>query len=274
MRTSALPLALAALLLLPADAAARGRGPDDRPWGRGVLLPSIGAGASFSSYLSTVSIGLGASYFVANGLAFGLSVTDTVFIYSRGLRAEYPGIADQVTTNMVRVMPSLQYVFWRGRRFAPYVFGGAGPVFLNHGGGTVGEWSAGPGAFIGLGGPVFLDLGVGFSARFPKDKCDAAFYYSGPDAEGQVLDACSFRWGPRIGLVLAFGGGGRRQRAEAPPPERPAPRAWEEPAPPRDEPIPAVAEPLPPAEAAPPPEGADDAAPRRVSPHSPGSTAP
>ncbi len=248
MRAPALHLLLAASLLAPATAEARRR--DDRPWGRGVLLPSIGAGASFSSYLSTVSLGLGASYFVANGLAFGLSVSDTVFIYSRGLRTEYPGIADQVATNMVRVMPTLQYVFWRGHRFAPYVFGGVGPVFFNHGGGTVGEWTAGPGAFIGLGGPVYLDLGIGFSARFPIEKCNDAFYYDGPNAAGQVIDACSFRWGPRIGFVLAFGGGRRRAAAE-PPPEphhQPAPRTWEEPA---------IAEPppAPPAEpAAPGPE--------------------
>lgn len=239
MRALALHLLLATSLLAPATAEAGRR--DDRPWGRGVLLPSIGAGASFSSYLSTVSLGLGASYFVANGLAFGLSVSDTVFIYSRGLRTEYPGIADQVATNMVRVMPTLQYVFWRGHRFAPYVFGGVGPVFFNHGGGTVGEWTAGPGAFIGLGGPVYLDLGIGFSARFPIEKCNDAFYYDGPNAAGQVIDACSFRWGPRIGFVLAFGGG-RRRAAPEPPPEphdQPAPRTWEEPPPA------AVAEPTP-----------------------------
>ncbi|MEZ4454556.1 MAG: hypothetical protein R3B09_34205, partial [Nannocystaceae bacterium] len=180
------------------------------------------------------------NYFLANGFAVGLGLSDTIFIYSRSLRAEYPGIEDQVATNLFRVMPQLQYVFLRNRWFSPYAFAGVGPVFLNNGGGTVGEWNAGPGAYIGLGGPVFLDVGVGFSARFPQSKCDDAFTYMGAVA----LDACSFRWGPRIGFVLAFGAGRssaapRRQRS-APPPQptqtweepAPPPRTYEEPAPP------------------------------------------
>ena len=211
-----LPYAVA-LALLGVTSTADARPPDDgnRPWRRGILMPSVGLGAGFTSNLTQVHLGLGASYFVANGLAFGLGVSDTIFIFSQDFRATYPGIEDQVATNMVRIMPTARWVFWRNRWFSPYVFGGAGPVFLNHGGGTVGEWNAGPGAYIGLGGPVFLDLGVGFSARFPREKCDEAFYYNGPSAAGQVIDACSFRWGPRIGLVLAFGGGrssGRSRR--------------------------------------------------------------
>jgi len=230
-------------------------------------MPSVGLGGGFSANLTQLSIGLGASYFVANGLALGLSVTDTVFIFSQDFRAAYPGIEDQVATNMLRIMPSLRYVFWRNRRFSPYVHGGAGPVFLNHGGGMVGEWNAGPGAYIGLGGPVFLDLGVGFSARFPKETCDAGFYYNGPDAAGQVIDACSFRWGPRIGLVLAFGGSRasapRRSREERQPPQQ----TWEEPAievAPAPAPAPEAA-PVEPA-AAPAPEVAPTPAPETAAP--------
>ncbi|MEZ4382239.1 MAG: hypothetical protein R3A79_12885 [Nannocystaceae bacterium] len=253
-----LPLALAVAALgltSTADARAPHDG-GDRPWKRGILMPSVGLGAGFSSTLTQVQIGLGASYFVANGLAFGLNVSDTIFIFSQDFRATYPGIEDQVATNMLRVMPTARWVFWRNRWFSPYVFGGAGPVFLNHGGGTVGEWNAGPGAYIGLGGPVFLDLGVGFSARFPREKCDEAFYYNGPDAAGQVIDACSFRWGPRIGLVLAFGGGrsSRRARRRPAPPPEPAPaQTWEEE---QQPPPPTWVEPEPPAEPTPPPEPA------------------
>lgn len=222
-------LVCAALLAVPTTAEARPRR-DDRPWGRGILMPNLGVGAGFSSSLSVVSIGLGVNYFLANGFAVGLGLSDTIFIYSRSLRADFPGIEDQVSTNLFRVMPQLQYVFLRNRWFSPYAFAGVGPVFLNHGGGTVGEWTAGPGAYIGLGGPVYLDVGVGFSARFPQDKCNDAFVYNGQ----VVLDACSFRWGPRIGFVLAFGG-----RSSSSPPPRRAPRSspppqqtWEEPAPP------------------------------------------
>lgn len=247
MRGLSLAFTLAVLTMTAAPERAGARPSDDRPWGRGVLVPSLGFGASISPPVSTVSFGLGASYFVANGLGIGLGVSDTVLIFSRSFRATYPGVEDQVATNIVRVMPTLQYVFWRGYRFAPYVFGGAGPVFLNNGGGMVGEWTAGPGAFIRIGGPIFLDLGVGFSARFSKEKCDAAFTYDGPTASGQIIDACSFRWGPRIGLVIAFGGRRappQRQPAAAPPPSR----AWEEPASPPPgppQPVPIEAEPDP-----------------------------
>jgi len=248
MRGLSLTITLALLALTGAPERASARPDDDRPWGRGVLVPSLGLGASVSSPLSTVTFGLGASYFIANGLGIGLGVSDTVLIFSRSFRATYPGVEDQVATNIVRVMPTLQYVFWRGHRFAPYVFGGAGPVFLNNGGGMVGEWTAGPGAFIRIGGPIFLDLGVGFSSRFPRDKCDAAFTYEGPNASGQIIDACSFRWGPRIGLVIAFGG--RRAPAQRPPPAASPPphRTWEEPTPPprgAPQPVPIEEDPQP-----------------------------
>ena len=204
--------------------------PGERPWQRGIVMPSIGFGVGFQPSLTQLSLSIGGSYFVAKGLAIGLGVSDTVFIFSQDFRATYPGIEKQVATNMLRVMPSLRYVFWRNRRFSPYVQGGVGPVFLNHGGGTIGEWNAGPGAYIGLGGPVFLDLGVGFSARFPREACDRAFFYESPDVAGQVIDACSFRWGPRLGLVVALGTR-RRSRRRGRAPQRSVPPRTQEPAP-------------------------------------------
>lgn len=268
MRAIILALAgFAGIALWPEEAQAR-VDEKGRPFGKGTLQPSLGAGASFGGSLSVVSIGLGARYFVANGLGPGLTVSDTILIYGDSLRADYPGIATQTPTNIVRLLPNLQWIFVRTRWFSPYVIGGVGPVFYNHGGGTVGEWMAGGGAYIGLGGPVFVDLGVGFTGVFPQQKCEDAFYYRGPNVEGQVLDACSFTWGPRLGLTIAFGVGGdeggrskrrrRRDREETPPPRDPEPdRAWEPPPEPAPPPPPEPA-PAPAPEDGPPSDVADE----------------
>ncbi len=259
----AFAVSFAMLGVSTAEARETGETGGQRPWGRGIFMPSIGLGAGFQPSYTQLSLSIGGSYFVAKGLALGLGVSDTIFIFSQDFRATYPGIEKQVATNMLRVMPNLRYVFWRNRRFSPYVQGGVGPVFLNHGGGTIGEWNAGPGAYIGLGGPVFLDLGVGFSARFPRETCDRAFFYDSPDVAGQVIDACSFRWGPRLGLVVAFGGSrSSRRRRRVPPPQRSAPQVSE---PPVDEALPA-ANPVPAAEALPAAEPVPNALPAGNSP--------
>jgi hypothetical protein len=268
VRRALLPC-LCAGVLWPADAAARTdeRG---RPFARGTFQPSLGLGASFGGPLAVMHLGLGARYFVVHGLGPGLEVSDTILVYGPQTRAQFPGIERQLPTNIVRILPSLQWVFVRTRWFSPYVLGGAGPVFYNHGGGTVGEWMAGGGAFIGLGGPVFVDLGVGFSGVFPRETCRAAFTYQS-EAGGAELDACSFSWGPRLGLALAFGVGGdsgRRRKTRAPPP--PPERGWEapvpEPPPPASEPSP---EPPPAPELEEPPAGAPETAPAGEEPAPP-----
>lgn len=220
--------ALAAALVVPGPTSAAPP-PDDRPWQRGIVMPTVALGAGFGPDLTTLVFGAGVAYYVVNGLAFGVNLTDRVVIYHDSIKGRYPGIEDTVPTNEFRILPTVQYVFYRSRYFSPYAFGGVGPLFLNNGGGTIAEWVAGPGAYIGLGGPVFLDLGVTFGARFPIDDCEDAYLYAGPGDPVQV-DACGFGWGPRIGIVLAFGTGrSRRQKKSSPPPPpaNPAPREIE-----------------------------------------------
>lgn len=212
--TAAAVLASTAALAWPTDAAAAPR--DDRPWGRGVMRPTFGLSpwGLFNPDVASLSFGLGFNYFIINGLSLGLGVSDTIFIYRSAFKAQYPGIEDQLPTNMVELTPSLQYVFFRHRRFSPYVYSGVGPVFFNHGAGTHGQWVAGPGVYINVAGPLYASLGVGFSGMFPGGRCNDALTYR-PESAGTggslLLDLCSFRWGPQIGFAVAFGGGGRRE---------------------------------------------------------------
>lgn len=231
-----------------------------RPWARGTIRPSFGFGFGYSSDLVSLGFGLGASYYVIDGLSFGLSLSDQILIYSSDLKASLPGVENQIPTNAFRITPSAQYVFFRRPRFSPYVQAGIGPTFFNNDNGTFGHWNAGPGAYIWLAGPVYLDVGVNFSGMFPTGQCNDAFSYqpSGGEAFRVFDDYCAFRWGPRLGIVLAFGGGrrseprSRRPRGRATPTEAPPPN-------PMREPEPAVVVP-PPAEA-PPAEAQDIATP-------------
>lgn len=181
----------------------------------------------FNQDVASLSFGLGFNYFIVNGLSLGLGVSDTIFIYRSAFKAQYPGIETQLPTNMLEVTPTLQYVFFRSRRFSPYVYGGVGPVFFNHGAGTHGQWVAGPGVYINVSGPLYVSLGVGFSGLFPGGRCNEALTYKPQDPTGQglLLDLCSFRWGPQVGVVLAFGSGRQRERRPPPREREPAPPA-------------------------------------------------
>ncbi len=223
--------AVAGVLLAPAQASAA---PDEqgRPWARGTVVPSFGLGFGYSQDLVSLSFGLGGSYFIADGFSLGLHLDDEILLYSKSLKGELPDLENQIPTNVFSLTPVFQWVFLRRPRFSPYIFGGLGPVFFNNDSGVFGHWTAGPGAYVGLGGPVWLDLGVGFSGLFPTQSCNDAFVYE-PGGQGSglepipVLDYCSFRWGPRLGLVLALGGGrsGTADRAPAPDPFQAPPLA-------------------------------------------------
>lgn len=200
-----------------------------RPWARHTVVPNFGFGFGYSQDLVSLSFGLGASYFVAHGFSLGLHVDDEILIYSKSLKSDLPDLEHQVPTNVFSLTPVAQWVFLRRPRFSPYVFAGLGPVFFNNDNGVFGQWTAGPGAYIGVGGPVWIDVGVGFSGLFPTQQCNERFEFQ-PAAPGAdpvpVFDYCSFRWGPRLGLVLALGGSrrqttGREKPADPflPPPE-------------------------------------------------------
>ncbi|MEM9455569.1 MAG: hypothetical protein AAGF11_15415 [Myxococcota bacterium] len=203
---------LAAAITLVGPRSAQAASSDDRPWGKGTLVPTFGLGAGgFFSDLAYVGFGLGFNYYLINGLSAGLSLSDTILIYRSSLKAQYPGIERELPTNIFDITPTLQYVFFRSRRFSPYVYSGVGPVFFNHGAGTHGQWVAGPGVFFNVAGPVYLNVSVAFSGMFPAQRCRDALTYDSSAGPVQ-LDLCSFQWGPQIGAVLAFGGRRAQQR--------------------------------------------------------------
>lgn len=268
-----------AIAMTPTDAAAKD---DDRgrPWGRRTVLPTFGFGVGIGRDFTSLGFGLGASYFVAHGFAVGLSLTDSVLILKDSLKSEFPGVNKQIPTNVFSLTPTLQYVFFRSRWFSPYVHAGVGPAFFNNQRGTVGAWLAGPGAFIGIGGPVYLNIGVDFFGKFPIGKCNRAYTYESAQESVQFQGFCSFGWSPNIGIVVAFGGGGRSRRARpsSPPPDNPLPEdelvepppppvETIEPPPPSDAPVDA---PIEEPEVPPPTEPPAEPSPEPVGPPPPG----
>jgi hypothetical protein len=242
-----------------------------RPWARGTWTIAFGPGLGFGSDVTHLHLGVGGRYFVVNGFALGLTLSDTILIYSRSLKDEHPDIQKRLPTNVFRLVPHVQYVFFRNKWFSPYVLAGVGPAFMNHGSGTHGYWRAMPGAYIGLGrSGLFLDIGIQFDGMFPVERCLDAIT---DDVSGRYpAGLCTFGWGPHIGLVGAFGGRGqsRRSKSTAPPPSNPLPPEVEpppEPAPVEPtpvepvEPAPSEAAPAEPVPSEPPPPAAEDAPP-------------
>ena len=262
----ALPLLAVSLAAPPAHArppkprtSRRGRALDTPgPFGRGTLLPSLALGGTFSSSFSVLRFGAGLTYFFLYGLGLGLSLDDTVTIYGKGIRADFPGIEKQVPTNVLLLTPSVTWVFVRRPRFSPYVSAGVGPVFFNNGGGVQGRWVASGGAYIGLGERAFLSLGVTFSSMFPARACRDAFDYTDPSGNtGRIFRTtpCNFAWGPTIGLGFSFGSGRRRVHSTPRPAPAPAAPAAPDPAPAPPPPVePPPAELPPPADPPPPVE--------------------
>ena len=225
--------AAVATSLASPDAAAK----DDergRPWARGTWGVSPILGFGISRDLIPLTFGVGGSYFVANGLALGLSVQDTVLIYTSSFKSRFPDVENQIPTNSVYITPTARYIFYRNHRFSPYVFGGIGPVFFNHGGGTRGFWMAGPAVLIGVGGPIYLNLGITFSGIFPSNKCLESFEYQPPDTPGTVVQfdlGCGFGWGPSIGVTIAPRGPAKPRRRRNERRDREEPDTFDEPAP-------------------------------------------
>ncbi len=188
---------------------------DPHPWSRGTLAPGVAVGVGRgSSDITRLSFGVGLDWFAGRGFSLGLSVHDELLVYSSSIRGRLPNVEDQLPTNVIYVIPTVRWVFFRRFRFSPYVFAGIGPAFLNNDAGIIGHWQAGPSAYVGLVGNLFLDLGVVFSGGFPGRQCNAAFLYQPPESNaGAVqLPECEFSWAPKIGLAYAFGFGGASER--------------------------------------------------------------
>jgi hypothetical protein len=181
-----------------------------RPFARGTVIPRLGVGFGFSPDLISIGWGVGAGYFVVNGLEIGASVSGTHLLWDQDLKATYPGIQDKLPGTLIEITPQLRYVFYRNQWFSPYAFAGVGPTFLtnNAPAPTIGHWTAGPGVFIGLGRYVFLDLAIRFSGRFPNDTCTDAFTDAFETSEGpvelEIQGQCGFSWGPAIGIGFSF----------------------------------------------------------------------
>jgi hypothetical protein len=209
--------AVAAVAVVAWPAAAAAEPSEDTPFGPGVttLELDLSSWGLFDPNLTSLAFSLGSKRYLLGGFAVGLSLADTIVFYRDAFEARHPGIAAQLPTNILEITPLVQYVFFRSRWFSPYVYGGVGPVFFNHGGGTHGQWSGGPGVYVHVRGPIFASLGVGFSGLFPSGRCNDALVYqpSGSEAPGVPVDLCSFRWGPQLGVTLAFGGRGRERRS-------------------------------------------------------------
>jgi hypothetical protein len=203
--------ALVVAIAGPRDAVAADR---PLPWSRGTLAPGVALGVGPGSDITSLSFGVGLDYFVSRGFSLGLTFSDELLIYSSSTRGRLPSIEDQLPTNIFYIVPTARWVFFRRFRFSPYVFAGIGPAFFNNDNGIVGHWQAGPSAYIGLVGGLFLDLGVVFSGKFPASRCDRAFVYRPPEASaGPVqLSECAFSWAPKIGIAYAFGFGEQRER--------------------------------------------------------------
>jgi hypothetical protein len=185
------------------------------PWSRGTLAPGVAIEVSPGRDVTSLSVGVGLDYFVGRGFSLGLTFSDEVLVYSSSIRGRLPNIEKQLPTNIFYVVPTARWVFFRRFRFSPYVFAGIGPAVLNNGNGILGHWQAGPSAYIGLVGGLFLDVGVVFSGHFPAAGCDERFAYRPPEPSGVPVQVgeCAFSWAPKIGLAYAFGFGKQRERA-------------------------------------------------------------
>jgi hypothetical protein len=203
-----LELGLLGLLLVAAPEAQAGDDEQGRPFARGTVIPRLGVGFGYSRDLISLGWGVGAGYFVANGLELGATVGGTHLIWNRDFKRTYPGVEHQLPGTLIEITPQLRYVFYRNHHFSPYAFAGVGPTFLtnNAPAPTIGHWTAGPGFFIGLGPHVFLDISVRFSGRFPNSTCREAFtdVFETPDGpvELEVGGYCGFAWSPGIGIGI------------------------------------------------------------------------
>jgi hypothetical protein len=126
--------------------------PDGRPFAKGEM--ELGVGLGMAGYGDQYYMMLGAAfgYYVVNGLAPGLDVNYTTDFDSAGF-------ADSVT-----LLPFLKWVFYRGKKFSPYVIGGAGREFQWAGDYPVHSWIAGLGfgAHIGIGSHVMIKIQIMF----------------------------------------------------------------------------------------------------------------
>lgn len=107
-------LAAVAVALVPAalfgaaSEAHAGVDEQGRPWAKGSIVPELGIGFGYSEDLTSLRFGLGARYFVINGLSVGLSLSDTVLIFSGEYKSQFDDLTNNIPTNIFEITPKLQ----------------------------------------------------------------------------------------------------------------------------------------------------------------------
>ncbi len=200
--SAAVHLSLTGLLLFGSPKVVEAKLDDaGRPWAQHTITvgPTIGFG--WGSYSTTLVLGVGAGYYVLDGLEVSLFVTDSITFWNSRLENEFPGSSKQLPSNEVTILPSLRYVFYRSRSFSPYVMAGVGPSFLNHDSPVLGYWQGAFGAFVGAGKYVSLDLSLQLFGYFPQNLCQEAYTSDTVILEGPCYPV---GLGPGLGIVMSF----------------------------------------------------------------------
>lgn len=190
-----LPLALA-LACAPATARAGEPAPPPSALHRGAGELSLFADASIASASTLVGVGLRGGYFVRPGLELGAELQTVLLVDMPAGQAQRPGPAPPGA--VFRFTPMLRWMPLRTDSFAAYLMAGVGPSALGSRGGALGHVLAAPGVMIHLGGRIWVDVAIRFSAAFPPGRCRTAF-------PGQAAPAlCEFQFGPQLGLAAVF----------------------------------------------------------------------
>lgn len=199
MRRLSCPPRIGALVGCLALAPAAAYAGEPEPFRRGGGQLGLAADASIASALTLVGASVRGGYFVRAGLELGAEVQTVLLLGSPSGPTPRPIPGDRSPNAAFRIAPYLRWMPVRTPGFVPYLLAGVGPGVLSRGGGVLGHAIASPGALVHLGGRVWLDLAIRFSASFPRGRCFAAFTDADPAA-----GFCTLQFGPHVGLVAAF----------------------------------------------------------------------
>lgn len=154
------------------------------------------ADTSIASSLTLVGFGLRGGWFARESLEIGAELQGALLLASTTEPSQRPRAGDPTTA--FRFTPLLRWLPLRNEVFAASLLVGVGPAVFGSGGGVLAHAVAAPGAWVRLGGRIWLDLAIRFSLTFPGPRCRAAF--SGPAAPG----FCELQFGPQLGLLVVF----------------------------------------------------------------------
>jgi hypothetical protein len=154
------------------------------------------ADTSIASSLTLVGFGIRGGWFARESLEIGAELQGALLLASPTEPSQRPRAGDP--TAAFRFTPLLRWLPLRSEVFAASLLLGVGPAVFGSGGGVLGHAVAAPGAWVHLGGRVWLDLAIRFSLSFPGPRCRAAF--AAPAAPG----FCELQFGPQLGVLVVF----------------------------------------------------------------------